>query len=177
MRTLRDSRSTSRTANETLALGLAWFSIGLGLGELLMPRAVGRAIGMRDKPRLLRSYGLREIATGVGLMAADNKAPWLWGRVAGDALDLATLGAHLPRSKVGPSMGIGAVLGVMLLDIACAQAMSDRQRRRARPHFDYSDRSGFSRPVNEMRGIAADKKHGRQPEKQESQPVEATLAL
>jgi hypothetical protein len=149
------SRSSGRTANETLALGLAWFSIGLGVAELLAPRAVGRAIGMRDKPTTLRAYGLREIGTGVGIMAADNKAPWLWGRVAGDALDLATLAAHLPRSKVGPSFGIAAVLGVMLLDIACAQAMSARERRRERPHFDYSDRSGFSRPVSQMRGLAA----------------------
>ena len=60
--------------------GLAFFSIGLGLAELLAPRRVSRAAGMTKNDTLLRGYGLREIATGVGLLVARNPRPWLWGR-------------------------------------------------------------------------------------------------
>ena len=30
-------------------------------------------------------------ATGVGILASRSPAPWLWARVAGDGLDMATL--------------------------------------------------------------------------------------
>ena len=35
-----------------------------------------------------RAYGLREIGTGIGILASKDPSPWLWGRVAGDALDV-----------------------------------------------------------------------------------------
>jgi hypothetical protein len=64
-----------------------------GLAELLAPRAVARVTGMRRDERLLRAYGLRQIVAGVGLLTAKDPEPWLWARVGGDALDLATLAA------------------------------------------------------------------------------------
>src|SRR4051812_11159227 len=62
--------------------GLGVFSIALGLAELLRARRVSSAIGSETNPTLLRLYGVREIAAGVGLLAARNKTPWLWSRVA-----------------------------------------------------------------------------------------------
>src|SRR3954464_9149267 len=75
-----------------LATFLGVFSIGLGLWELLSPRGVADATGVRY-PGILRAYGLREIGAGVGILANHRPAGWLWARVAGDVLDLATIGA------------------------------------------------------------------------------------
>jgi len=86
-----------------LADGLGWLSIGLGLGELLAPRALTRFLGMEAYAGLIQAYGAREITTGIGILSQDDPAPWLWGRVAGDALDLATLAAGLAddRARTG----------------------------------------------------------------------------
>src|ERR1043165_6159300 len=50
---------------EHLANRLGWFSIGLGLTEVLAPRAFCRFLGVRDRSFLVRMMGLREIAAGV----------------------------------------------------------------------------------------------------------------
>jgi hypothetical protein len=118
----------TRTAR-TLATGLGWFSIGLGVAELVAPRAFTRALGVRDRPGLTRAlYGLREIGVGVSVLRQGNPAPWLWARVAGDALDLGTL-ANVLRKRdvnVAPAMvALGAVLGVTALDVYVANRLSD----------------------------------------------------
>jgi hypothetical protein len=146
---------TYRSQYDSVARGLGWFSIGLGLAEILMPRAMARGLGMQGREQLLFVYGLREIATGIGLLASSRRTPWMWGRVAGDALDMATLAGHMrPGQRIGPAIGMAAVAGVAALDVANATALSARDRRRARPHVDYSDRSGFPKPASEMRGAA-----------------------
>ena len=77
------------------ARALGWFSIGLGLAELAMPRRMARVAGAPNLPTLTRAFGLREIGTGIGILTSKDPSPWLWGRVAGDALDVATVGAGL----------------------------------------------------------------------------------
>ena len=141
-----------------LARGLGWFSIGLGLAELLAPRQFARAFGMRGEEPLLRFYGVREITAGVGILASARPRGWMWGRVAGDALDLATLAVRLkdalPRQQRNIALAIGAVAGVTAADIVCAQGLQrKREKRLAR---DYSGRSGFPRSPAEMRGAARD---------------------
>jgi hypothetical protein len=54
---------------------------------------------MKNHHTLIRAYGLREIAAGIGILAAIRRAPWVWSRVAGDAMDLATLGGAMQTSK------------------------------------------------------------------------------
>jgi hypothetical protein len=145
-----------RGAADALARGLGWFSIALGLGELLAAERLTRALGMEGQENLVRAYGVREIATGLGILAADDPTPWIWGRVAGDALDLATLAPAFDRrnperNRVG--LALGMVGGVTAIDIACAQAL--RVERRPRPPLrDYSDRVGMPRSPDEMRGAA-----------------------
>src|SRR5205085_6171972 len=51
------------------ARGLGWFSIGLGLAELVAPRTMAELTGVRS-PGLLQLYGLREIACGVGILSS-----------------------------------------------------------------------------------------------------------
>jgi hypothetical protein len=151
----RPRRPTYRSANDSLARGLGWFSLGLGLAELLMPRALARGLGLRGRERLLLLYGLREVVTGIGLLTASHRTPWMWGRVAGDALDLATLAAAMrPGRRLGPAIGLAAVAGVTAIDVANAGALAGRDRRRARDYPDYSHRSGFPRPPEQMRGAA-----------------------
>ena len=144
---------SGRPINDVTARGLGWFSIGLGAAEVLMPRLLARALGMRGGSALLFLYGLREIATGVGILKAKNQTPWLWGRVAGDALDLATLTAYSrPGNRLNTGIGIAAVAGVTALDFTIASALSERDKRRARSWVDYSDRSGFPRGLDATRG-------------------------
>ena len=87
----------SRRSADALARGLGWFSLGLGLAELIAPRLLGRALGMERQSGLLQAYGVREIATGLGILMSRDPTPWICGRIAGDALDLATLAAGLSR--------------------------------------------------------------------------------
>lgn len=111
----------------TLASGLGWFSIGLGLYEVLAPRQLGRWLGMEDKAALLQAYGVREIVKGAGILRSRRPTGWMWGRVAGDVLDLATLAPRLdddnPR-RGNVAIAIGAVAGVALLDLLCAKQLS-----------------------------------------------------
>src|SRR5689334_5578721 len=69
---------------ERLAHGLGWFSIGLGLIEILTPKTLERFLGIQQHRLLIRVMGLREIASGIGILAGRRPAGWLWARVAGD---------------------------------------------------------------------------------------------
>jgi hypothetical protein len=60
---------------ERMTQGLGWFSVGLGLAELLAPRTVSRLIGAPYKPALIPALGLREIATGIRLARWPSGAP------------------------------------------------------------------------------------------------------
>jgi hypothetical protein len=135
--------------SETVACALGFFSIGLGVAELVAPRLIANLAGARVSPNVIRLYGMREIATGVGLLLAWKRGPWLWGRVAGDAIDIASV--QRPEAIV-------ALAGVTALDIATASAVTREENRPPRRLVDYSDRSGFRRPVEQMRGAARAKK-------------------
>jgi uncharacterized membrane protein len=124
-------RRGSESANgEQLATALGWFSIGLGLAELVAPGKLAELIGVRDQQRsrtLLRMYGAREIGAGIGILSQPQSAAWLWSRVGGDIVDLSSLGAALnsrrtDRAKAGAATA--AVLAVTALDVYCAQQLS-----------------------------------------------------
>jgi hypothetical protein len=145
----------------TLAQGLGWFSIALGATQLLAPKALARWLGMSGSERLLQAYGLREIGTGFGILASREPAGWIWGRVAGDSLDVATLASQYNRrnaNRGNVSLALAAVLGVTLLDVLCAQSLAARNGtpRQRQAMRDYSRRSGFRRPAHAMRGAARD---------------------
>src|SRR5690348_115760 len=143
----------------TLAQGLGWFSIGLGLAELLAPEGVTRPFGMQRHTALIRAYGLREIAAGVGILTQSDPTPWVWGRVAGDALDIATMAAGLsgdnPR-RGNVAVAIAGLLGITVLDAYCAQQLSAERQAAPPREYHYEDRSGFPRAPAQMRGAARD---------------------
>ena len=128
-----------RTADSALAKGLGWFSIGLGLAELAAPGSVAQLIGVRDEGRtrnVLRAYGAREIANGGVILGSGADDPdWLWTRVAGDVLDLATMGAALRDGHRTDgrklAAGMASVAGVLVADVTAARRLG-RERARAR---------------------------------------------
>lgn len=134
---------------------LGWFSVGLGLAELLAPRAVSACLGLGDKPRAMTAFGLREVATGIGILASNDPTPWIWARVGGDFLDITAVAtgttSRNPRQTLA-LVAFAAVAGVTAVDVLCARWLSGFQARRAMPLPDYSNRSGFPRPPMEMRG-------------------------
>lgn len=112
---------------QRLASGLGWFSIGLGLVEVLAPRRLADFLGIARRDSLLRIMGAREIATGIGILMQPRPAGWVWGRVAGDAVDLSLLGAAASsRGTRGGNLAtaIASVAGVTALDVLCAQQLS-----------------------------------------------------
>jgi len=139
------------------ARALGWFSIGLGLAELAMPRTLARAAGMPNVPALTRVYGLREIGTGIGILTSRDPSPWLWGRVAGDALDVATVGTGLVTAgrPLRTLTSMAMLLGIAWVDMKVAEAAPPARKLRRHSGRDYSARSGFPKPAHEMRGIAA----------------------
>jgi uncharacterized membrane protein len=117
------------TSAKRLAKGLGWFSVGLGLAELLAPRAIANISGVSNAhTRLIRLYGLRELASGIAIFAQKKPAEAMWSRVAGDALDLASLGIACtsPDAKRGRiTFATVSVLAVTALDVMAAQQLSN----------------------------------------------------
>jgi len=107
-------------------LGLALFSVGLGLAELFAPAGVAGLIGLPNSSRsrlVLRALGARELLSGVGLLIRPNSPRWLWSRVGGDAMDLALLGDCLTSKRATRTRLIAAsaaVVGVTAIDALSA---------------------------------------------------------
>lgn len=124
------SNGKSSLSAKKLARGLGWFSIGLGAAEFLLPRTVAKIAGVNpdNNASLIRLFGLRELASGLAIfMQGDRPAEAVWSRVAGDTLDLTSLGVALasPDSEKGKvSFAVANVLAVTALDVLCAQELS-----------------------------------------------------
>jgi hypothetical protein len=110
-----------------LAVGLGWFSLGLGLAQVLAPRSMAKLIGINNGGPLMRVLGLREIVNGCGILTQRKRAGWVWARVAGDVVDVSLLGSSLMaatsnRRRVG--IATAAVAGVTALDVLCGRRLA-----------------------------------------------------
>ena len=106
-----------------VARGLGWFSIGLGLTEVLAGRSLGPRPGDgrsgRAAPRLRRPRDRR----GGQILSQDNPRAGVWARVVGDVLDLAALGSAFTEDnpeRDNVAAAIGTVAGITALDYWCA---------------------------------------------------------
>ena len=125
----------------SLARFLGWFSIGIGLTQLFAARPLARAIGLEGQEALVRGLGARELATGAYILSNPDDPAGLWGRVAGDAIDLAVLGQGLrepenqhddwgrPDDRTGATIAVAAVAGIMILDVIGAMLLRRRDDR------------------------------------------------
>jgi hypothetical protein len=150
------SGPSSLTSSDRLGKALGWFSLGLGLVELLAPHRITRALGMEGQEALVRAYGAREISSGV-LSLSTEKHLGLWSRVGGDGIDLATLLTALrddnPK-KQNVATAIAMVAGVTLLDVMAAQGTTAGHSRTSGDRNMYRNRSGFPGGLAAARGAA-----------------------
>src|SRR4051812_35589050 len=142
-----------------LAQGLGWFSIGLGLAELLAPEGVTRPFGMERHTALIRAYGLREIAAAVGNLTQSHPTPPVWGRDGRDAHDIPAmapgLSSDIPR-RGNVAVAIAGLVGITALDAYCAQRLSAERGQASQREYHYGNRSGFPQGVAAARGGAQD---------------------
>ncbi len=114
------------------ARALGWLSIALGLTEILAAGPLTRWLGMPEQDSLVRAYGVRGTANGLGILAQDRPklvGKWVQARVVGDVTDIATLATGLSysnrrRGRVGVVLGI--VAAVTVADVLCAALLTDR---------------------------------------------------
>jgi uncharacterized membrane protein len=132
MKTSADQPRETEQKSDALATGLGWFSIGLGLAEMVVPRALAKLIGVRPHPLLFEALGMREIASGIGILSKRKIGAWLWSRVAGDVMDLSLLGAAFASDdteKERVEAAAVAVIGVTVLDVIAARRHSRSEGR------------------------------------------------
>ena len=147
---------SSLTGPDRLARGLGWFSIALGVTELMAPGRLARALGLEDKQRLIQAYGARELASAVPTLSVDKQVG-LAARIAGDMLDLGTLAPALHRNnpkRHNAALALALVAGITVLDIVAYKGVKVAHRRDRGAQRDYSDRSGLPRGAEASRGLA-----------------------
>src|SRR5262245_26565373 len=104
--------------NRRLAKGLGWFSVGVGVAELVAPRAVAKLIGVSGDTAThltLRALGTHKIASGVAILSRPGRARPVWSRLIGDAIDIALLGVALRTCTRARSRVIGTLAGIAAL--------------------------------------------------------------
>lgn len=128
--TQRDARGVR------MAQGMGWFSIGLGLTQLLAPHLFNRIVGVRNGSGVLtRLLGARELVSGLALLGGRDPVRALDARIAGDVMDLGLLAANL----VAPANGRGrlvastiSVLGATGMDIVARRHLAADPQRQER---------------------------------------------
>lgn len=108
-----------------LSFGLGLFSLALGAAELLAAPRIARSLDEPRRKGLIRAFGVREVVAGLGLVGAPAHSAGVWGRVAGDALDLAALGAAAGKSPRNRTVwgALGFVAAATALDVFVARGL------------------------------------------------------
>ena len=108
---------------------LGFFSLGLGVAELVAAGPMSRVLGLWGERGIVRAFGAREVGTGLYILSNDDHALGMWGRVAGDALDLGLLAAAAAkrnRRSENALVALAMVAGITALDIAVAVSLTRR---------------------------------------------------
>lgn len=120
-------------ALEQRAVGLGWLSIGLGMAQVMSPGQVARWVGAPDNERTrsaMMAVGLREVSTGVGILAQPRPTTFLWSRVLGDVMDLALLAGQWTHEKSNRTRLAAASAGVLSIAVLDAKTALDLERSR-----------------------------------------------
>lgn len=113
-----------------LARVLGYFSILLGLSELLAPDTLAAYLGLGGYEWLVQAYGVREVLTGLVILVSRDPTIGIWLRVIGDAADGATMmwgGMRDPFRITGVMIAFVAVTPVIIADVYCAIKLSRRR--------------------------------------------------
>ena len=156
---VRESGPSSLTGGDQLARALGWFSVALGVMELVAPGRVARAAGLEGKEGLVRAYGARELMAAVPTLSMDKKAG-LGARIAGDLIDIVTLLPALSTRNPGRANAMQALMfvsAITVLDVMAYGAVSGTHDRGRGPVRDYADRVGFPKGIEAAKGAAADR--------------------
>jgi uncharacterized membrane protein len=112
-----------------LSRSLAWFSIGVGTVQLLAPRTCAHMLGLptdRRSRRIVRTRGLRELVTGVGLLNSDHPG-FAWTRLAGDVLDLGLWASRWRSQRADGARLTGAMVATIGVAIVDAMALAAKR--------------------------------------------------
>jgi hypothetical protein len=115
---------TGTASGQAKMIGL--FSYALGTAQILRPGSVNRLMGVPDhnpNHAMTRVIGIREIVTGTGVLFGKNTSGWMWGRVAGDIMDISNVAGQLAgrlgtREKLIPTLLVLSAIAVLDAKIA-----------------------------------------------------------
>jgi len=123
-----DGTAVDATAEGT-AKFLGWFSLGLGLAQLLAPHQMVKLVGLESTMRrkfIMQAVGIREIIAGLGALTQFRPLTWTRARVAGDAMDLVMLGRAFQAPDAERKLtilSIAAVAGITITDILTTERL------------------------------------------------------
>jgi uncharacterized membrane protein len=146
-----------KDSSDRLARALGRFSTALGLAQTTAPQAVSWLSGVDDSARaraLMPLFGARELGHGALLLGSRRPGPWVWTRVAGDALDL-TLLVRTRRHRTGgrklrATVATAAVAGVSALDLYTAVRSARRSTEGAPDSLHAHASITVARPRSEV---------------------------
>ena len=118
------------TAIVTTTFGIA--GVGLGSLELVGRPLFQRLTGMEGRDRVVVSMGVRELLTGVGLLARLSPGPWMWARAIGDVYDavmFSTASSEANPKKTNARVMVAFSLGACALDVLGALYVTGRLAR------------------------------------------------
>jgi hypothetical protein len=125
-------QSGDEAMNEVqMARLLGLLSLKLGALELLFGRRISHQLGI-GKHEVVDAFGAREIANGLAVLTHPDSSLPIWGRVAGDVMDLALLASALGsgnRRRHNAAWTAIGVLGITLIDIAVAVTLTRREQK------------------------------------------------
>lgn len=135
------------TGSDLKARGLGFLSLALGAMEVAGAPQLARLLGISGQENFIRFCGVREILQGAAILTAKDPTPWVWVRVAGDALDIGTLVmehfAAEPSKRRNVTVALGTVIGITALDILNARELSREASEPWSTRIDFSTRSGL----------------------------------
>jgi hypothetical protein len=118
-------------ATHLLAKILGVLGLIVGIGELIWAGPLARHLGLEGYEWLIGAYGVREILTGVIILAMKDPLPGIWLRVLGDVLDAATLFwgyTRDPSHFTGVVVAFIAVTPLIIGDLYCAFKLSGESK-------------------------------------------------
>jgi hypothetical protein len=114
--------------DDSVARGLGWVSIMLGVGGIAAARPIAKLIGVENATAegIIRVVGVRELCHGIDILSHRDPTPGVWSRVAGDVLDGVLLGiaAKKTTNPAGFATAAALVAPVVLADMIEAPKLS-----------------------------------------------------